>query len=72
MRGISVLDVISPPLSHPCLELADTLASLLWQQAGTLVVAATDLMSLTMLKPPGEFGCDIAVGSAQRFGVPVG
>jgi glycine dehydrogenase len=41
-------------------------------EAGAMALVATDLLALALLTPPGEMGADVVVGSAQRFGVPIG
>lgn len=43
-----------------------------YKDHGAIVVASTDLLSLTLITAPGEWGADIAVGTSQRFGVPLG
>ena len=60
----------TPNQRGECVDLTDTLAALKAQGAVTAV--ATDLMALVLLKSPGAMGADIALGSSQRFGVPMG
>ncbi|MDX2119404.1 MAG: aminomethyl-transferring glycine dehydrogenase [Planctomycetota bacterium] len=59
------------PTTHGCVEDYKPLAAAA-HAAGVTVVAAADLLALTLITPPGEWGADIAIGSAQRFGVPMG
>lgn len=59
-----------PALDGEIRDYADTVAKAHAKDA--LVVVAADLLALTLLTPPGEFGADVAIGSAQRFGVPLG
>jgi len=41
-------------------------------EIGAMTVVSADLLALTLLRPPGEFGADVAIGNSQRFGVPLG
>nr|MBL8455777.1 aminomethyl-transferring glycine dehydrogenase [Zoogloeaceae bacterium] len=68
-------DVFGALLQYPnehgeVVDLGATIASL--KAAGAVVAVASDLMALVLLKSPGAMGADIALGSAQRFGVPMG
>ncbi|MFM8471028.1 MAG: aminomethyl-transferring glycine dehydrogenase [Limisphaerales bacterium] len=59
-----------PTTTGSVLDYADFTAKA--HAAGALVVVAADILALTVLRAPGEFGADVCVGSAQRFGVPLG
>ncbi|MGX1352621.1 glycine dehydrogenase [Bradyrhizobium elkanii] len=68
-------DVLGALLQYPgtsgaVRDLKPAIASL--RAKGALAIVAADLLSLTLLTSPGELGADIAIGSAQRFGVPMG
>ncbi|PKS06220.1 hypothetical protein jhhlp_006966 [Lomentospora prolificans] len=69
--GTLVGALIQYPDTHGGVFDYQELSSIVHDKKGLLCVA-TDLLALTRLKAPGEFGADIAVGSAQRFGVPLG
>jgi len=70
--GDSVFGVlVQYPDTHGAINDYSELAT--WAHSkDALLIAATDLLALTLIKAPGEWGADIAVGSAQRFGVPMG
>jgi len=74
-RDLKPKAVFAALLSYPgssgeVRDFRGTIAKL--HEAGALAIMATDLLALALLTPPGELGADIAVGSAQRFGVPMG
>ena len=68
-EGFAVL--ISYPASSGSVKSPERAITSIHERGG-IAIAATDLLALTLLKSPGEWGFDIAVGSAQRFGVPMG
>ena len=74
-RDLKAGDVFAALLSYPgssgeVRDFREIIKSL--HEADALAIMATDLLALALLTPPGELGADIAIGSAQRFGVPMG
>jgi len=75
LNALPTIDVFGVLLQYPTTrgevpDYTDTIARVHKQNG--LVVVAADLLALTLLKPPGEFGADVVVGNSQRFGVPMG
>ncbi len=74
-RELAGLEAFAALVQYPGVEgeLRDyaSLAAALHER-GAYLIAAADLLALAIVKPPGEWGADLAVGSAQRFGVPMG
>ena len=69
-RDVSSVVFQYPDTDGNVLDLSKVIADA--SSNGTLTVCATDLLALTLLKSPGELGVDIAVGTSQRFGIPLG
>jgi hypothetical protein len=70
MTGRSERSVQTPDEAGRVLDLRGFVARA--KAAGVLVAVATDLLSATLLTPPGELGVDVVFGNSQRFGVPMG
>ena len=75
LKDLDATKVFAALLSYPGSsgEVRDFRAAITaLKSAGALSIMATDLLALALLTPPGELGADVAIGSAQRFGVPMG
>jgi glycine dehydrogenase len=75
LKDLSELDLFGVLLQYPCstgeiLDYRELVQQIHERKA--LVAVAADLLSLTLLTPPGEFDADVVVGTSQRFGVPLG